>query len=133
MCLSYFSLGLLSVCFQNFDWEYQSNKENSSSRNEITNGFNDGSNHESNKKSNGFNTRRSSEFFKHREDSLENNFCTAPRLYQSQVKYYTKEIETKPNNHILKILYIKYTNFACSPRTYFVFEKVFLNFFRIFI
>ncbi len=128
MCLSFFSFGVLSVCFQHFDWEHQSNQKNSSAKKEITNGFDDDSNHESNRKSNGSNTRRSSEFFKHREDSLEKNFCTAPRLYKSQVKYFTKEIETKPNIHILKTFYIKYKNFVCSPRTYFVFEKVFLNF-----
>ena len=116
MCLSYLSLGVFSVFFQHFDWEIQSMKNNSVTKKERSNSFLDVSNPEANNKS--------SDFFRHQEDSLENNFCTAPRLYKSQVKYYTKEIETNPNKHVFKIFYIKYKNFICSPRTYFIFEKV---------
>ena len=119
MCLSYMSFGLLSVVFQHFDWELHSNKVHFSAKAELLSH----SNYKTDAKLNGLKTYNS-QFFKHREDSLQKYFCTSPRLYKSQVKYYTKEIETKPNEHTFKIFYIKYKNFVCSPKTYFIIETV---------
>ncbi len=118
MCLSYLSLGLFSVFFQHFDWELDSNKIHLSAK-EILNQ----ANYKSDAKLNGLKSYNS-QFFKHRENSLQKYFCTSPRLYKSKVKYYTKEIETKPNEHWLKIFFIKYQNFICSPKTYFIIETV---------
>ncbi len=64
-----------------------------------------------------------------RQSSNDNNdqdlyFHTSSRLYKSEVKYYTKEIEYNPKKHALQIMFIKYKNFVCSPKSYFVVETV---------
>lgn len=107
---------MLSVFFQKFDWELDSHQHRTSTqKKELADHF-----------SNSKYVPGSDKFplYKHQEDLLNENFFTAPRLFKSKVEFFSKEIETKPNEHIPKTLYIKYKNFICSPKTYFIFETV---------
>ena len=111
---------MLSVFFQHFDWEISLKKIRSSPKKKMLKNVIV----KSDIKLNGLKSNNS-QIFKHPVDKdLDKDFHTSPRLYKSKVKYYTKEIETKPNEHKLEIFYIKFKNFVCSPKTYFVFETV---------
>ena len=121
-CLSYMSFGLLSVFFQKFDWELNTNQVH----------------YENNRKRFSEHTIKLNEiksyqslFYRNQEESLQKRFFTAPRLYKSPVEYYSKDIETNPNKHRLEILYIKYKNFVFSPKVYFVFETVIYNYIQL--